>query len=110
MYYFIVNPNARSGYGLRIWNRLEKYLMLKEIPYRVFLTERPGHASEYADQITRNCQEPRVIVVVGGDGAFNEVLDGLCLSNSITLGGFRYGQRKRDADSIFRRSFLGRGV
>lgn len=86
MYYFIVNPNARSGYGLRIWNRLEKYLMLKEIPYRVFLTERPGHASEYADQITRNCQEPRVIVVVGGDGTFNEVLDGLRLSNSITLG------------------------
>ena len=32
MYYFIVNPNARSGYGLRIWNRLEKYLMLKSEP------------------------------------------------------------------------------
>ena len=86
MYYFIVNPNARSGYGVRTWNRLERYLMLEEIPYRVFMTERPGHASEYADQITRNCQEPRVIVVVGGDGTFNEVLDGLCLSNSITMG------------------------
>lgn len=86
MYYFIINPYSKSGNGYRVWKRVEKLLKLDNIEYSAFLTEHPGHASEFADQITRGCKEPRVIVVVGGDGTMNEVLDGLCFCGTITLG------------------------
>lgn len=86
MYYFIINPHSRSGYGYKVWKRIERQLKLEGIEYRAFLTEHPGQAAEYSDQLTRGCKEPKVIVVVGGDGTFNEVLDGLCFCNTITLG------------------------
>ena len=86
MYYFIINPNSRSGNGYRVWRRVEKQLSMEGVEYAAFLTEHPGHAAEYADQLTRSCKEPRIIVVVGGDGTVNEVLDGLCFCGTITLG------------------------
>lgn len=86
MYYFIINPRSRSGCGFKVWKRIEKQLALQRVEYRAFLTERSGQAAEFADQLTRGCKEPKVIVVVGGDGTFNEVLDGLSLCNIITLG------------------------
>ncbi len=86
MYYFIVNPNSRSGYGLKIWNKIERYLETEAVSYHLYMTEKPGDAAEYATQITRGCKEPRVIVVVGGDGTFNEVVDGMCFCNNISMG------------------------
>lgn len=86
MYYFIINPNSRSGNGYRVWRRVEKQLSMEGVEYAAFLTEHPGHAAEYADQLTRSCKEPRIIVVVGGDGTVNEVLDGLCFCGTLTLG------------------------
>ena len=86
MYYFIINPRSRGGYGYKVWKKIEKQLKLEGVEYRAFLTEHPGQAAEYSDQLTRSCKEPKMIVVVGGDGTFNEVLDGLCFCNTITLG------------------------
>lgn len=86
MYYFIVNPNSCSGSGLKIWNKVERYLETEGVSYHIYMTEGPGQAAEYAAQITRGCKEPRVIVVIGGDGTFNEVLDGMCFCNCITMG------------------------
>lgn len=86
MYYFIVNPNAGGGFGLKIWNKVERYLETEGVSYHIHMTEGAGQAAGYAAQITRGCREPRVIVVVGGDGTFNEVLDGICLSALITMG------------------------
>ena len=87
MYYFIINPNSGSGYGFKVWKRIEKLLKLG-VEYRAFLTERPGQAAEYADQLTKGCQEPRIIVVVGGDGTVNEVLDGLSFAIQLPWGIF----------------------
>lgn len=86
MYYFIINPHSRSGYGFKVWKRVEKLLKLECVEYKAFLTERPGQAAEYAAQLTRGCKEPKIIVVVGGDGTVNEVLDGLSFCNTVTLG------------------------
>lgn len=86
MYYFIINPHSRSGYGYKVWKKIEKLLKLECVEYKAFLTERPGQAAEFADQLTKGCKEPKIIVVVGGDGTVNEVLDGLSFCNTITLG------------------------
>lgn len=86
MYYFIINPASRSGCGYKIWKKIEGRLEPEGVEYQAFLTERPGQASEYAKALTEKCAEPRVIVVIGGDGTMNEVLDGINFSDYITLG------------------------
>lgn len=86
MYYFIINPHSKSGNGYKVWKRIEKQLALEGIEYAAFMTERPGHAQEYARQLTQGCKDSRVIVIVGGDGTVNEVVDGLNFGGNITLG------------------------
>ena len=51
MYYFIVNPNSRSGHGLHLWQEAENILKEKKIEYEVFFTEYPGHAMAYPDRL-----------------------------------------------------------
>lgn len=86
MYYFIINPRAKSGNGYKVWKKIEKLLCLSQVEYQARLTERPGQAAEFAADWTKGCKEPKVIVIVGGDGTVNEVVDGLSFCNTITLG------------------------
>ena len=41
MYAFIVNPNSRSGLGLKIWEQLELILKERHIDYQIYFTRRP---------------------------------------------------------------------
>ncbi len=86
MYHFIVNPNASGGRSNKIWKRIERQLNHLEIPYEVFVTEKPLDAAVFAAGLTEGCREPRVIVAVGGDGTMNEVLDGVAFCGPVTLG------------------------
>lgn len=86
MYYFIVNPHAKSGNGYKVWRRIEKLLEFSGVEYQVSLTEHQGHAAELAAELTKGCREPKIIVIIGGDGTVNEVLDGLSFCGTITLG------------------------
>lgn len=85
MYYFIVNPNSRTGHGKAIWMHLEKALKVRRIPYEAHLTEYVGHAKKLARQLSQTTV-PRTIIALGGDGTMNEVLDGLTISDAITFG------------------------
>lgn len=76
MYYFIVNPASRSGKGLEIWKQAEKILLQNKLPYQVSFTKYPGHGRKLAAQMTKSWKE-QVLIVIGGDGTFNEVLNGL---------------------------------
>ena len=42
MYYFIVNPNSRSGRGRSIWNEIHQQLMLRKIDFQYCLTRYSG--------------------------------------------------------------------
>lgn len=86
MYSFIVNPNARSGRGEKVWQRVERQLKRLDAEYEVLITEKPGDAATYAAALTERCKEPKIIIVVGGDGTMNEVLDGLSFCGQVTLG------------------------
>ena len=76
MYQFIVNPGAGAGRGYRIWKRLEHQLEMNSQEYRVFFTEHQGDAAEIARVLTAEKDEAKVIVIVGGEGTYNEVLNG----------------------------------
>lgn len=86
MYYFIVNPNSRSGRGSKIWKKMEKRLDHTGVEYEVYLTQKPGDAAEFASRLTEGCKDSRIIVVMGGDGTVNEVLNGLAFCAPVTLG------------------------
>ncbi len=77
MYYaFIVNPAAGTGFALKTMRMLEERLTADQIPYRVFQTERPGHASQLAADMASD-EEIKAVVSVGGDGTAGEVAAGL---------------------------------
>ena len=84
-YAFIVNPKARSGRGAMVWDMLEPELKERRTDYRLFLTEYRGHAREIAAQITGDGRE-HCIVILGGDGTVNEVVDGIRFPDKVTLG------------------------
>lgn len=86
MYYFIVNPNSGNGRGLRNWNVLLRYLNRKRIGYSAFLTAAPGEARLKAAELTENRTDEITIIIVGGDGTVNEVLDGLSMNAKTVIG------------------------
>ena len=77
MYYaFVVNPVAGNGYALLTMNRLEETLKTRGAEYRIFHTEKPGHATEIALRLSSD-PEAAIVASVGGDGTAGEVAAGL---------------------------------
>lgn len=86
MYHFIVNPHSRTGKAARLWQALELELQKRKVKYQVYFTDRAGHATEYAADICDRHQGEKHIIVVGGDGTANEVINGLSGYSDIILG------------------------
>jgi len=78
MYHIIVNPASRSGKGNKIWNTLSPILNGKQIVYQVYFTEKVGHATDIAKKLTANLTAPIRLIILGGDGTINEVIQGIC--------------------------------
>lgn len=85
MYTFIVNPNARSGLGQKLWLLVEADLKERGAKYQVFFTKYQLHAAKIVRSLTSdlNCH---TLVVLGGDGTINEVINGIAQLEKITLG------------------------
>ena len=86
MYYFIVNYTGGSGKAKKTWNRVHFLLKQKGINYKAYVTKYTGHATEIAKRISELEEEDIRLVVVGGDGTINEVLNGITDFSRIRFG------------------------
>ncbi len=81
-YFFIVNPTSGRGKAKAIADKLRSRLKELKVDFDMAFTQRPWHAAELALKASSDFP---VCVVVGGDGTFNEVLNGI-YNNSTTIG------------------------
>lgn len=78
MYHIIVNPASKSGQGFCFWKELKKQLLANMITYTVQFTSGPMDAYKCVRKITNgDFAIPLKIIVLGGDGTLNEVLNGI---------------------------------
>ncbi|MGL6199990.1 MAG: diacylglycerol/lipid kinase family protein [Lachnospiraceae bacterium] len=85
MYTFIVNPNSRSGRGKAVWDLVEPILKERGVDYEVHFTKYQKHATAIVRELTADA-EPHTLIVLGGDGTVNEVINGIRHYDKITLG------------------------
>jgi diacylglycerol kinase family enzyme len=86
MLYFIVNETSRTGKSAGVWNELEQLVTYSGLEYQVFKTEYEGHATELASQICDKADDDICLIVVGGDGTMNEVLNGMTSFEKVRFG------------------------
>ncbi len=77
MIYFIVNTSSRTGNGIRVWREARAVLRKRKVSYKAFSTEYKGHATVLAEKISSLPEDEINLVVVGGDGTVNEVINGI---------------------------------
>lgn len=86
-YYFIVNAAAGKGKAKNIWKSvLKPELIRRGVHYRASLCTHAGHATSLASQVLTEQSGEVTLVVVGGDGTFNEVLNGITDFGRVTVG------------------------
>ncbi len=77
MYHFIINPKSSSGRGIQYWWTVKKELDRLDIKHTAIFTKYTGHATKLARQICINNTGIKNIIILGGDGTFNEVINGI---------------------------------
>lgn len=74
-WFVIINPNAGRRKGEKDWNEISRLLTEAGLEYTCVYTDAPNHAVK----LSRKYIEAgfRKIIVVGGDGTLNEVINGI---------------------------------
>ena len=54
MYHFIANPNARSGQGLALWEKIKLKLIAEHIDYQIHFTHQRHKAADIAAELSAN--------------------------------------------------------
>ncbi len=87
MYHIIINPASQSGKGLKIWKeQVEPALHREKIAYRSYFSRCAGDVAKLAAEITDSVDGNISLIILGGDGTINEVLQGLKDTSRVTLG------------------------
>lgn len=68
-----------------MWEALRRVLAQRRIEYKVYETKYKRHAMELARLISAADEKEKHIVVVGGDGSINEVVNGITDYENVTL-------------------------
>ncbi len=78
MYYIFVNPASKSGSGNALWAEAEKILKEKNVSYEVHFTEKNKSIKDAYEEIYNKTDErPLKLIILGGDGTLNQVVQGI---------------------------------
>lgn len=80
MYVVILNPQAGNGKAKKIFQQLQKQNFFREGTYQLFVTEYEGHLEKIAEQIAQLATKGakiELIIVIGGDGTMNELVNAM---------------------------------
>ena len=77
MYYFIVNTKSRSGKSSTVWKNVRKVFMDINVEFKAYETKYAGHALKIAREICKKDDKEKYLIILGGDGTVNEVINGI---------------------------------
>ncbi|NLL56693.1 MAG: diacylglycerol kinase family lipid kinase [Clostridiales bacterium] len=84
MFDIIINPNSGKDKAKNALQIVETMLNDKQIPYKVHITNYTKHATDIVRELN---QKPETkLIILGGDGTFNEVLNGITDFEKIAIG------------------------
>ena len=88
MYHILINPSSKSGRGVKLWKKLESVFRENDIDYKLIYSEYPGHIIKIVNKLTDPLEGHGHInlIVVGGDGTMNEVIQGIIDFSTISIG------------------------
>lgn len=82
-YVFIINPTAGKGNGTGIIPEIER--VCKDLDYKIFVTDRAGHAGELAKNEAETGDEI-CMFACGGEGTSFEVVNGIVGYDNVSFG------------------------
>ena len=85
MYHFIVNLRGAGGRAKLVWDEVRSLMDSRGLEYKYHVSQRSGNASALARQVCESDEDARIIVL-GGDGTINEVLNGITDFSRVKLG------------------------
>lgn len=89
--YLICNLTSGSGRAIEPLEKIKKWASGQDnLDLQIFVTERPGHATEITKSLTSSNQECNIISM-GGDGTLNEVINGIVNFSTTNIGILPYG-------------------
>ena len=84
MIHFVANIRSGRGRALKNVKKLTDYCIKNEIDYSLHVTHRKGHAIDIARELSK--EEGAIIIAVGGDGTFHEVINGIIDFSKVKVG------------------------
>ena len=97
--FVLINPSSRSGYSIKVWDRIRHIFDDAGAVYSVLMSDKEGGMTLLARRITEVGDEINIIVL-GGDGTLNEVLNGIREFSKVHLGYIPTGSSNDFARSI----------
>ena len=79
----ILNPHAGGGKGAHDQKKIEQLLTQSGIRYKLAISQFPGHAIEMTRELVNKGETH--LIVAGGDGTLNEVVNGIFLADQSAL-------------------------